>query len=292
MPQETSVTHPSSTQLSGFLASNAAPDALEAASIRRGSIYIQGQISQLRARLCHLEGLLQDHRRVLSAVRRTPAEVWGRIFTFVLPLHAEGFKKQELLKLALICKAWHQAALATHQLWSHYVADTYPPSFEAAQSWLSRSGTLQPKSLKVVCNHAHGAEDKCTVMHSEVVRVLEEVPKLNHLLLRCQNLLCLRRLCLRIRPSQWGPIEILNLHFKSRTYNQPTGMDPIEIPPNVTSLVVDLGYESHLYHLQHPIRLSQSVMERLTSFSFTAIFEFFGTYIWVRLLEYAFVWEE
>ncbi|KAJ2915883.1 hypothetical protein MD484_g4519, partial [Candolleomyces efflorescens] len=274
MPQQTTpITHPSSTHLSGFLSTNAPPGALEAASIHQGSIIIQDKISQLRSRLGHLEGLLQDHRRVLSTIRRIPTEVWGRIFTFVLPFCTEGFNKRELLQLALVCKAWYQAVRVTHGLWSQYVADTHPPSFEAAKSWLSRSGNVRPKSLEVHCSQAHqDTNDTCTITHSEVVKVLAEGPELNHLFLRCQTSLCIQRLSKQIPPSQWGPIEILNLHFKSRGSDSEEDFisNFLDIPSSVTSLTIDLGYWWDRYWHRYPICFSPSVYERLTSFSFNS----------------------
>jgi hypothetical protein len=48
--------------------------------------------------------------------------------------------------------------------------------------------------------------------------VLAEGFDLNHLSLRCQVPLCVRKLCERIHPSQWGPIRSLALHFKSEVF--------------------------------------------------------------------------
>ncbi|RXW21358.1 hypothetical protein EST38_g4504 [Candolleomyces aberdarensis] len=281
MPLQTHTTiAPSSIVLSRLLFHNEVPDALEAASIHQGINDIKGEIFRLQSQLEYLERLLQKHRRVLSAVRRIPAGVWGRIFTFVLPFCLRGNERRELLHLTLVCRAWCQAARLTRRLWNKYSVDTHPFSYKAAKSWLSRSGDL-PKSLEVdglACGHCKkfrrdNGDFRCPIIHPELVKLLLEGPVLNHLSLKCQVPLCFKKLCERLHPSMWISIKSLTIWIEDGWRQVIEGevmSHSFDIPPNVTSLEISLGYAYDFGCPDRPLCISPIVYARLTSLSFNS----------------------
>ncbi|KAJ2935363.1 hypothetical protein H1R20_g1731, partial [Candolleomyces eurysporus] len=191
-------------------------------------------------------------------------------------------REQQLLYMTLVCKTWCQAARVTHELWSSFSLDTYSPAsspaHEAVTSWLSRSGDL-PKSLQVDgfdCSHCKDFQRDdgdfwCPIIHPELVKLLSEGPVLNHLSLMCPLPLCYKKLCERLHPSLWNPINSLSIRIEEGPNEMTEGevrSNSFDIPPDVTSLEIDMGHVFNFGSPGLPLGISPSVYARLKAFSF------------------------
>ncbi|KAJ2928210.1 hypothetical protein H1R20_g8883, partial [Candolleomyces eurysporus] len=197
-----------------------------------------------------------------------------------------GYRREkQLLYITLVCKTWCQAARVTHELWSSFSLDTYSPAsspaYEAVRSWLSRSGGL-PKSLRVDgfdCSHCKNFQRDdgdfwCPIIHPELVKLLSEGPVLNHLSLMCPLPLCYKKLCERLHPSLWNPINSLSIRIEEGPNEMIEGevrSNSFDIPPDVTSLEIDMGHVSSFGSPGLPLGISPSVYARLKSFSFNGV---------------------
>lgn len=268
----------SSIALSHLLTSNEVPNAFETSCIHQGLNNLQSEISRLQSQLYHLENLSKTHRSVLSAVRRLPFEVLGRIFSFVPSSFPKIYERQELLHLTQVCRRWCQAARLTHLLWSEFELE-YGTSYEAAASWLSRSGNL-PKTLNVRkrwCGHSrsnhHADFQQCDLAAPGIVKMLLEGPPLDRLHLSCAVPLCFQKLCEQLRPSLWKPIKSLSISIDDgwdQLIEGEVTSNSFDIPPSVTALSIDLGFSSNFGLPNRPLCISSSAYARLKSFSFSS----------------------
>ncbi|KAL0069438.1 hypothetical protein AAF712_003463 [Marasmius tenuissimus] len=119
---------------------------------------IDAEISRLLAERDKLEHFVGAHSRVLSPIRRLPADILSEIFILCLP--TDHFPSRDLaeapLLLTFVCHIWRNVALRTPRLWNaihifipHPAIDVgtyYEPwmqkRLEGIRNWLKQSGTL------------------------------------------------------------------------------------------------------------------------------------------------------
>ncbi|KAF8967967.1 hypothetical protein BDZ97DRAFT_484087 [Flammula alnicola] len=97
---------------------------------------------------------IRIRRRILSAVYRTPPEVWGQIFVFCLATNEEYLEPGQdtaPLLLCRICHMWRNAAIHTPALWNSLVISLRGQATSKAfvQTWIGRSGAL-PLSFHIL----------------------------------------------------------------------------------------------------------------------------------------------
>ncbi|KAJ7679468.1 hypothetical protein DFH06DRAFT_1415652 [Mycena polygramma] len=126
--------------------------------------HLRNEISELRAaaeprirELEEAEESVQNHTKILSAVRRTPAEIVCEIFSQTLP-HTRRLGKltveQAPWRLGHICRRWRAASTGCPSLWSSIILDSSwdDTSFPLpmVETQLRRSGNA-PLTITVNC---------------------------------------------------------------------------------------------------------------------------------------------
>ncbi|TEB38165.1 hypothetical protein FA13DRAFT_727709 [Coprinellus micaceus] len=174
--------------------------------------YVEDKISLWTSQLRALEGRLDQHRGVVSALRGMPYEVLGHIFTSFsfarsspLPTMGKSARK-ELVQLTLVCRAWRETALATRRLWAAASVDgddLADMSYEKAAAWLRRAGGV-PRALHVTLYRGEDCPDRCLLpdtsnnhcvlnQSAPLIRLISEGPPLDTLDLKIQHRRCLDR---------------------------------------------------------------------------------------------------
>ncbi|ESK90581.1 hypothetical protein Moror_4250 [Moniliophthora roreri MCA 2997] len=120
---------------------------------------LEEEIARLQAERDELQSFVDNHRSLLSPVRRTPIDILREVFVRCLPddrLPVRTLREAPLL-LTGICRTWREIAISTPHLWNRiHISLPEPPSFpikdffrelvkarqEGLESWLSRSGSL------------------------------------------------------------------------------------------------------------------------------------------------------
>ena len=147
--------------MSHLLISNDPPSPSRFARAKLRIRRLEGDISELEAIVSRLDALkreLDGYRGVVSLLRRTPQEILGLIFLsfpFIQgskePPTTSGGARKGLVQLMLVCKAWREAAIATHSLWATLSLDGLDCRALADHkvlAWLSRAGDL-PRRISV-----------------------------------------------------------------------------------------------------------------------------------------------
>ncbi|KAJ3545330.1 hypothetical protein NMY22_g2481 [Coprinellus aureogranulatus] len=138
-----------------LLRSNDPPLASEVPVIESIVGLMDDNVEALKAQLANVIVKRQQYQALLSPLRRMPLDILGEIFSHILGSGEQSLQK--VVSLCLVCKAWRDAAYATHRLWSHIEIDTSraPNEWKRVERWISRSGAT-PKSLSV-----NAAKDTC-----------------------------------------------------------------------------------------------------------------------------------
>ncbi|ESK95379.1 hypothetical protein Moror_3817 [Moniliophthora roreri MCA 2997] len=120
---------------------------------------LEEEIIRLQAQRDELQSFVDNHRSLLSPIRRAPTDILREIFIRCLPddhLPVRTLREAPLL-LTGICRAWREAAISTPRLWNRIhisfpeprslpIGDHFRELMEARQrgldSWLGRSGSL------------------------------------------------------------------------------------------------------------------------------------------------------
>ncbi|KIK60979.1 hypothetical protein GYMLUDRAFT_599444 [Collybiopsis luxurians FD-317 M1] len=170
---------------------------------------------------------IQDHKALMSPIRRIPTETLAEIFVHCLPtdhVYAVRDVKEAPLIFTVICREWRRIALNTPQLWNslhihvplYLTADTCVRRAEGVTSRLERSGSL----LLSVSFHADSRdaypvpqrfEDKVALQNKELmirtlIRFSDRFQDLS-LALDPSDLRLFGRLC----PSQFPALVSLRL---------------------------------------------------------------------------------
>ncbi|TEB38164.1 hypothetical protein FA13DRAFT_1725807 [Coprinellus micaceus] len=189
-----------------FFANNDPPPAPELQCALRGIEDLVDQIDDAKReisfwseRLHTLEANLKEHRGVVSAIRRMPAEILGQIFEAHQSLGSSfnspsKSSRAELIHLMLVCRGWRTAALSAHGLWANISIDGIDGpglSYDKLVVWLARAGNL-PRRLVIalqrredcpsLCSPQFGIDSTCILSRNlSLVRLILEGPPLEHL---------------------------------------------------------------------------------------------------------------
>lgn len=125
---------------------------------------------------------LAKKRRVLTTrinqnhdpyIHRLPSEIASQIFLFYKDINCPPTQKsidpypysdplKSLLRVASVCKIWHEIIFATPELWTSINIFAYaipiPLHVELAEQWLARAGAL-PLSITVYCNRSSFSDE-------------------------------------------------------------------------------------------------------------------------------------
>jgi hypothetical protein len=238
------------------------------------------QISQARAQLQALKDDLRQYQRVVSSIRRMPAEILGEIFKLSPPsptMCVQG--RSWIVTLCLVCKDWCLAARLTRPLWSsaRIDADSRGISFDKAAAWLGRAG-VTPRSITYRAGEIERLPDP------QFAKLLAQGPHLDHLSLVLNSPLCFTRLLHSLEsfkagaemPRSWDLIRSMAVNFTfsgwardgRRSEQPPTIFHGI--PSSVTSFRLQISSQRPPQRFVHPIRhLPTEFLERLNSFSVT-----------------------
>ncbi|KAF7300953.1 F-box domain-containing protein [Mycena indigotica] len=148
-------------------------------------IRIQTSLAAAKTRLEKQKQLVEDHRVLLSPMRRVPDDVLRAIFLATLPAHRDTaiVPEEGPLLLAQVCRLWRDIALTTPRLWAS-IHLAIPRDESRAEdlvgiltTWLQRSAAA-PLSLTVTLAHASmspphlGPGWRHTTHGDELLRVL------------------------------------------------------------------------------------------------------------------------
>lgn len=105
---------------------------------------LQATLTELRRKRQTLLSHIQEHKSLISAIRRFPAELLGEVFVRCLPERWQkrtfGVNKTPLL-LTQVCRHWRAIAISTRELWSSFVYERLNPSdVSLTKLWLARGG--------------------------------------------------------------------------------------------------------------------------------------------------------
>lgn len=150
--------------------------------------------------------------------------------------------REELIQLMLVCRAWRNAALLTHQLWSTVLidrADAQRWSFDKVAIWLRHAGDM-PRTLVISpdrvedcgcqCDALFASCSPCILDNPALGRLLLEGPSLHTLAISVTHKGCMenftRELATRtVHNDHRGSIESLYLvvrHWKARHVTLPS----------------------------------------------------------------------
>ena len=139
-----------------LVGTNDPPSEFQADAIRNTMSEVQpfvsaldGDIVQVQARLMELQwkreilhSYFHEHERLLSPIRRLPADLLGDIFIFCLPERWQDRRFEGTiapLLLTKICRYWRAVAVSTARLWSSFVYESQSHSYVAlTKLWLTR----------------------------------------------------------------------------------------------------------------------------------------------------------
>ncbi|KAJ2915884.1 hypothetical protein MD484_g4514, partial [Candolleomyces efflorescens] len=223
-----------------LLSTNDVPSRLEELSIREDIDSLSQQISKLSLELQDLEDRRQKRRAALSAIRKIPIEVLGKIFTFVLPLQLGENGRKELVGLSLVCKGWCRAVHLTHSLWSGLSIEGVP-SYEKVSAWFARAGDL-PKAMSIwVPECGWPPHVQCQLIQSLGI----------------------------VGRRPWDMIKTLALFFHcgSPWVEEGESGTVLDTPLAITSLQLWFDENPHTFEQPLPLGISPSILKHLTSFS-------------------------
>ncbi|KAJ2919380.1 hypothetical protein MD484_g1012, partial [Candolleomyces efflorescens] len=279
-----------SSILSKLLSSNLPPEPLERGPLQAEVDRLKSKALSLRAQLQECEELLQKHQTVLSIVRKISLDVWGIVFSFVLPDCSTREDWQELLNLSLVCKDWHQAVQFAHRFSTHLKIEDCELDYGKAMSRLRRATegrTLEivvtwpckfhhdPKEGGSIISRPDGRGGECVFSTPALLRLMTEGPVLDSLSFHGVSPPCYQDLLNHIATSDlasspWGSLTKFAVYFGSVWNQSPVfGPESIAVPPRITSLRFKLPNPKSFRIEAHslPLLIQPSILERLTTFS-------------------------
>ncbi|TEB27781.1 hypothetical protein FA13DRAFT_856876 [Coprinellus micaceus] len=250
---------------------------------------IDREIAKLQWKIRQLE----SERGVLIAsldyTRNVPSEVLSIIFSSVLP---EGVnfqaRRQELIRISLVCKAWLNAS---YPLWAYLSISLKDgiPTIERLTRWFINAGAT-PKRIDF--NYRHGFDcpcidpempKPCPMSRDVVVQALSDLPTLHHVGLIFATSSCLRKLMKALktvadqrkdsgRKVSWESITSLRIRIKYDGWEQDTRKTSVFnfLPTTLTSLDLDLEHTSKGPTDAHPmVYIPFDVLDNLTVLNLT-----------------------
>ncbi|KAJ7605416.1 hypothetical protein FB45DRAFT_1069376 [Roridomyces roridus] len=156
----------------GLVSSNDAPSSLQidtiSAAIGKAETHlvrVKEAIAILTAQGNELEVFLQNHRAVMSPLRRLPNEMLSEIFLRCMDFDAPFDPvRNEAWVLARVCRRWRSVASTTSHLWSHFIfpQDEYTGRPRARliprRLWETQLERAYPSPLTIRFPHHAGPE--------------------------------------------------------------------------------------------------------------------------------------
>ncbi|KAF5341026.1 hypothetical protein D9611_005918 [Ephemerocybe angulata] len=271
--------------LTRVFTTNDAPSFSEEKALKHAVIELEAQLESIQQKL-------RQHQGALSAIRRLPCEVLGRIFCHALgapaPLTALG--REWLRRLSQVCRGWHEASLSEHQLWSSLAGER--GTYEEVTTWLKRAGNL-PKSLLLTMDKEYCDIDGTA--NSPAAKLLSDGLALDHLYLTCKRVGGVAQLIKHLSeisgtstsPRPWDTLRSLGIDILDEcdAFDDTYGRyipprDILSLIPPVKSLTVCLpskeyAYEGYEYRFARdvPIGIPGAVLSGLTTFIFSCDWE-------------------
>ncbi|KAK6977597.1 hypothetical protein R3P38DRAFT_3123741 [Favolaschia claudopus] len=131
---------------------------------------LQKSIEKLTEKRKTLSGYIEEHRALISPIRRIPQDVLSEIFFACLPTHRNCVMttSEAPLLLGRVCSSWRTLSLSTPRLWAslHITQpggsgasnESITQRFEAMKMWLRRSGQC-PLSISVYTSYMHRSRE-------------------------------------------------------------------------------------------------------------------------------------
>ena len=105
---------------------------------------VQATLTELQRKRQVLHNYFQEHKSLLSSIRRFPEELLGEIFSHCLPERWQDRTLRRVkapLILTQICRHWRAIAISTRKLWSSVVYESQSSSdIVFTKLWLARGG--------------------------------------------------------------------------------------------------------------------------------------------------------
>ncbi|KAJ3519003.1 hypothetical protein NMY22_g13400 [Coprinellus aureogranulatus] len=213
-------------------------EALDAATL----VTLSKSRDAVRAEIRRLQEEEQVYTALLAPQRRLPAEILGEIFLLAIPGILDKSGREAVVKLCLVSKNWHNAALCTYRLWNRVSISPAVPleSYPKIVDWFSRSGDA-PKALEYD-TWSHSCIRFCSATNPLLRKLLLGGPLLKHLKLKLVQIRCFRTFLFSIalkadatwKRHVWDSLASFHLNF----------MDYPQLPPGVT-LIVDDVHATH-----------------------------------------------
>ncbi|KAJ3767668.1 hypothetical protein FB446DRAFT_819576 [Lentinula raphanica] len=117
-------------------------------------VELDSEMFRIRVRRNRVQNFLDDHRTLLSPVRRLPTETLAEIFTHCLPTQRFPIRslKEAPLLLTMVCRKWRKIAMTHPPLWNalhiHVASEIASDAHELKLrqqgicEWIARSGAL------------------------------------------------------------------------------------------------------------------------------------------------------
>ncbi|KAJ3839777.1 hypothetical protein F5878DRAFT_615208 [Lentinula raphanica] len=117
-------------------------------------VELDSEMFRIRVRRNRVQNFLDDHRTLLSPIRRLPTETLAEIFTHCLPTQRFPIRslKEAPLLLTMVCRKWRKIAMTHPPLWNalhiHIASEIASNAHELELrqqgicEWIARSGAL------------------------------------------------------------------------------------------------------------------------------------------------------
>ncbi|KAF6760704.1 hypothetical protein DFP72DRAFT_1165863 [Ephemerocybe angulata] len=264
--------------LTRVLSTNDAPSFDEESALTHAVVELEVQLESIQHKL-------RQHQGALSAIRRLPCEVLGRIFCHALsaPTPLTTLGREQLRRLGQVCRSWHEASLLEHQLWSSLAGDG--GTYEEITTWLKRAGSL-PKSLFLTMDKEYRDIDGAA--NSTAAKLLADGLVLDHLYLTCKRIggvaLLIQHLSeisrTRTSPSPWDTLRSLGIDILDEIEGFVDGWGRYTPPSHIFSLIppvksfnLCLPSEDYIWDSDParkvPIGIPAAVLFGLTTFIFS-----------------------
>ncbi|KAF6760693.1 hypothetical protein DFP72DRAFT_881273 [Ephemerocybe angulata] len=269
--------------LTRVLSTNDAPSFDEESALKHAVVELEAQLESIQHKL-------RQHQGALSAIRRLPCEVLGRIFCHALsaPASLTALGRERLRRLGQVCRGWHEASLFEHQLWSSLAGDG--GTYEEVTTWLKRH---QEKARRVGASLFLTIDKEyCDIdgtANSPAAKLLSDGLALDHLYLTCKRVGGVAQLIkhlseisgTRTPPSPWDTLRSLGIDVLVECDGFEDAWGRITTPPSdifslippVKSLTVCLPSEDYIWD-SSPARdvvigIPAAVLPGLTTFIFS-----------------------
>ncbi|KAJ3536046.1 hypothetical protein NMY22_g6204 [Coprinellus aureogranulatus] len=246
---------------------------------------LESSIQRVRAQLEELENQLLLCKIVLSPMRKVPQEIIGVIFKFTLEALADPKARAvDLLRLALVCKAWNDEAHNSAH-WSNIFIPVYKcnPQFATSKEMAARFKDLRMIKVQefAMCECLRSTTqgvNTCPLSKSACFQLLScsRNSSLQSISLSVSCFQCFDKFMQSVKNGKealqtWLSIRSVTLEiFKYRQLQSTTGREDFnlkDLPPSLTSLTLSLPKLSRVT-TRLRLLLSTSMLGKLTFLGF------------------------